>query len=354
MDRRSIFVGIDLHKRVSQVTAMGETGELASWRLQNEDLPRWEKVFKPLARNAQVALEATGNWMWLADLLQEMGAEVHLAHPSKVRIIAESRNKNDRVDSEALLMLLKAGLLPEAYLASVEVRQKRQLLRLRQGLVHMRTEVKNRLHALLAQHNIHPKVTDLFGKGGRAFLERVGLPPVSNTCRRVWLEILDALSVQIKRVEDFLYKNLEDEPQAKLLQTMPGVGKLTAYLLLAEIGPIERFSRPDKLVSYAGLCPSTRASADKVYYGRTGPAGREYIKWALVEVAQTAARCDSFFASFYTRMRHRKGNGKAIVAVARKMLEIIWRMMRENRPYIPRPKANNRVGPSAPVAGSRK
>lgn len=351
----SVYVGIDLHKRVSQVAVLDErTGELMQRRVCNQDRAEWEEIFRGLGAGTPVALEATGNWMWLADLLEELDCQVHLAHPARVRLIAESRNKNDKVDAEALLMLLRGGWLPEAYLAPGEVRQRRLLLRLRQGLVHMRTELKNRLHALLARHNLQSEHTDLFGKAGRAYLEALALPEASAKCREVWLELLDVLEGLIGRVENWLYAHLEEDPRARILQTMPGVGKLTAYLLLAEIGPIDRFCRPEKLVSYAGLCPSTRASMDRVRHGRTSPAGRSCLKWALVESAHVAARCDPYFASLHARLRHAKGNGKSIVAVARQMTKIIWRMLKENRAYISKKKQRRiRVGSVAPVADSR-
>jgi transposase len=345
-----------LHKRFCQVAWVDKkSGELLNRRVDNQDLEAWEGLFSQQGGRARVAVEATGNWMWLADLLEGMGAEVNLAHPLKVRLIAESRLKNDRVDAETLLRLLEMDWLPKAYLATPLVRRRRQLLRLRQGLVRMRTEVKNRIHALLARHNLQSGHTDLFGRAGRRYLEKVELPLASRRCRQVWLELLDVLESQIKRVEKWLYAELKGNATAARLETLPGVGKLTAYLLLAEIGPIGRFSSPQKLASYTGLVPSTRASAGKVRHGRTGPAGRSYLKWALVEAAHVAVRHDPYFASMHARLRRSKGAGKATVAVARKMAEIIWWMLKQKRPYIPKAKGKGRirVGSVAPVTGSR-
>lgn len=353
---RSVGFGIDLHKHFCQVAWVDdESGELLNRRIENQDAAAWEALFGALGERARVAVEATGNWMWLADLLEGMGVEVNLAHPLKVRLIAESRLKNDRVDAETLLRLLEMDWLPQAYLATPLVRRRRQLLRLRQGLVRMRTEVKNRIHALLARHNLQAGYSDLFGKAGRSYLEKVELPLASRRCRRIWVELLDVLESQIKRVEKWLYAELKGNTQGTRLQTMPGVGKLTAYLLLAEIGPIERFNSPQKLASYAGLVPSTRASAAKVRHGRTGPAGRSYLKWALVEAAHVAVRHDPYFASMHARLRRSKGAGKATVAVARKMAEIIWWMLKDKRAYIAKAKGKRRirVGSVAPVTGLR-
>jgi transposase len=281
--KASIQCAVDLHKRVSQVLKEDQrTGERIERRVDNQDHQAWQELFAAEGPETEVVVEATGNWMWFADMLEEMGCTVHLAHPGKSRIIAESRNKSDKLDAKALLMLMQGGWLPEAYLSPRPVREQRQILRLRIGLVQMRTRLKNRLHALLAQHNLQTEESDLFGKSGRKYLEEVELPPASARSRQVWLELLDELERQIDKLERAFHATLVKDPRAQLLMSMPGVGELTAYLLLAEIGEIERFRRPEDLAAYAGLAPSNRASADKIHHGRVG-GGRPSLRWALVE-----------------------------------------------------------------------
>jgi len=169
------WVGVDLHRRRSQIAIIDQDGELAlSRRIVNDPATFTELLGDP--DGTHVALEATYGWEWLADLLQEAGYQVHLAHPLRTRAIAAARVKTDAVDAKTLAHLLRTGLLPEAYIAPPELRDLRELLRHRAVLTRMRTAVKNRVHALLARQGIRPEHTDLFGKAGRECLASLELP----------------------------------------------------------------------------------------------------------------------------------------------------------------------------------
>ena len=169
------WVGIDLHRRRSQIAIIDDHGELTlSRRIVNDPGTFRELLGDPEATH--VALEATYGWEWLAELLEEAGYDVHLAHPLRTQAIAAARVKTDAVDAKTLAHLLRTGLLPEAYIAPRELRDLRELLRHRAVLTRMRTAVKNRVHALLARQGILPEHTDLFGKGGQEFLAGLELP----------------------------------------------------------------------------------------------------------------------------------------------------------------------------------
>ena len=169
------WVGIDLHRRRSQIAIIDEHGELT---LQKR-IPTSRETFTELLgdpESTHVALEATYGWEWLAELLEEAGFDVHLAHPLRTRAIAAARVKTDAVDARTLAHLLRTGLLPEAYIAPPELRDLRDLLRHRATLVHLRTSIKNRVHALLARQGILPEFSDLFGTAGREYLAVLQLP----------------------------------------------------------------------------------------------------------------------------------------------------------------------------------
>jgi transposase len=169
------WVGIDLHRRRSQVAVIDEQGELTL----SKRIPTGRETFTELLGDpdsTHVALEATYGWEWLAELLEDGGYDVHLAHPLRTRAIAAARVKTDAVDAKTLAHLLRTGLLPEAYIAPPELRGLRELLRHRVVLTRMRTSVKNRVHALLARQGILPEPSDLFGKAGREFLITLQLP----------------------------------------------------------------------------------------------------------------------------------------------------------------------------------
>ena len=162
-------VGIDLHRKRSHIAALDETGaQLLSRRIVND--PQTFLTLLEDVGECRIALEATYGWEWLADVLQDAGYELHLAHPMRTKAIASARVKTDAVDARTLAHLLRADLLPEAYIAPRELRDLRELLRHRIALTQMRSALKNRIHAILAKHGIQRPVSDLFGKAGREFL----------------------------------------------------------------------------------------------------------------------------------------------------------------------------------------
>ena len=174
MSNATRWVGIDLHRKRSHIAVIDEQGELTvSRRIVNDRDTFLELLGDP--ESAHVVLEATYGWEWLAELLEEAGYDLHLAHPLRTRAIAAARVKTDAIDAKTLAHLLRTGFLPEAYIAPRELRDLRELLRHRATLTRMRSAVKNRVHAILAKHGIANEHSDLFGKGGREFLDQLQL-----------------------------------------------------------------------------------------------------------------------------------------------------------------------------------
>jgi transposase len=207
------------------------------------------------------------------------------------------------------------------------------LLRHRVLLVKNRTIFKNKVHALLARHNVQLHLSDIFGASGTETLRQLELPKHSKRILDGLLECIEFLNRQILKLQNYLYGVLEADQRVQWLTSIPGIGKLTAHYLLGEIGQVCRFPSAKKLVSYAGLCPSTRRSANTLWHGPTGPAGRSLLKWALVEATHVAVRCDSYFAYVFHNVKGRKCKQKAYIAAARKMAQVIWHILREQRPY---------------------
>src|SRR6266498_539511 len=168
-----VYVGIDLHRNRSQVAVLDREGnELLSRRIVNAP-ETFLSLLQGLGDGVRVALEATYGWEWLADLLEDAGYELHLAHPLRTKAIASARVKTDSVDARTLAQLLRADLLPEAYVAPRELRDLRDLLRHRIALTQMRSALKNRVHAMLARHGVQHGHSDLFGRAGAAFLDEL-------------------------------------------------------------------------------------------------------------------------------------------------------------------------------------
>jgi transposase len=268
-----IYVGIDLHRKRSHVAAVDERGvQVLSRRIAN-DADVFEAVIAELEGEAKFALEATYGWEWLAQLLEDRGCELHLAHPLRTKAIASARVKTDAVDARTLAHLLRADLLPEAYIAPRELRDLRDLLRQRVVLTHMRTALKNRVHALIARQGILRQHTDLFGAGGRRFLAELRLRPEPRRRLDVLLRLVDDFDREIAALSAEIDARAKDDPRVDVLRQIRGIGRYIGLLIVAEIGDIERFPTARHLCAWAGLTPTVRSSDAKARLGHISGMG---------------------------------------------------------------------------------
>ncbi|MEM2897554.1 MAG: IS110 family transposase, partial [Candidatus Bathyarchaeia archaeon] len=283
---------------------------------------------------ARAVIEATGNqWIRLHDALEEHSIECLLANPLKTRLIAEARIKTDRLDARILADLLRANLIAESYVPKRKEREWRSLIRHRAALVRMASELKNRIHALLDKYDLKPEYSDLFGKEGIKWLEGLKLEPIDQVILETNLKLLKSLEKQIGTVTKHIASIAFNEANVRLLMTMPGIDFYSAMLIMAEIGDVKRFSNARKLASWAGMVPSIRKSGNQAYTGKITKKGSKWLRWILVRLAKKASICDFRLKNYYERVSKRRGHHKAIVAVAREMLTIIWHMLMNNEPY---------------------
>jgi transposase len=329
-----VHIGLDMHKESSEVAVIDDSGAvLDRCRLYYDDLDKLALYFRQFGTEATVTIEATRGWYWLVDLLQALGLTVKLANPKRVRLIADAQVKTDKIDAWVLAHLERLGFLPECYIPPLEVRGRRELLRHRLGLVRMSTAVKARVHALLAKLGFFPDYSDLFGKAGRQYLAAVEMNELYRRELDSYLVVIDLLAAEIKKATVRIRTVLKEDPRAELIQTAPGIGVLTAHLLLSEIGDVGRFRSPKRLCSYGGLVPRTYQSGNHVWQGELTQDGNRYIRYAMVEAAQQATKRDPGLRLFYERLRREKGNAKARVAVAHKLLVSVYYILKRNEPY---------------------
>jgi transposase len=257
---------------------------------------------------------------------------VHIANPTKTRLIAESRMKHDALDARMLAELLKSGFLPEAYRAPDDIDRVRMLVRERTFFVQMRTSVKNRMHGILTRRGLHTAKHNPVGKAGAKEIRAGDDPELAGLLR-----LSEELTAHIEPLDARISKTVRITPHAKLLTTMPSIGDITALTVYAEIGDFSRFSTPNKLAAYAGLVPSQRSSGDRVRTGRITKAGSALLRTTLVEAAFRIrpSKNDDRPYGFYDRVRVNSGAMRARVALARKMLTIMWYMAKHNIPYQP-------------------
>ncbi len=321
----SVYVGIDVHRKRSQVAVVTGDGTVElNKNVVNGSEPML-RLIGNLPPGTPVAFEAAFGWGWLAALLEDYGFEPHLVHPLRCKAIASARLKNDKVDAATLAQLLRADLLPEAWIAPPAVRQLRALLRHRAGLVRLGTQQRNRIHAVVADFGFDRSGSYLSGPG-RGWLAGLDLPPVSREVVADCLAVIDGLAPVIDRIDGELRQHAKADPRVKTLTTLPGVGQFTALVMLAEIGDISRFGSARKLASWAGLTPTVRGSDLTVRHGHISKQGSAWLRWVLNQAAQTARRSPDFAAT-YSAIAGRRGKKIATIAISRKLLTRAWHLL---------------------------
>jgi transposase len=322
-------VGIDLHKRRSHIAALDEQGRKVLSRRIDNDPAIFLELLAKIDGESKVALEATYGWEWLADVLEEAGFELHLAHPLRTKAIASARVKTDSVDALTLAHLLRTDLLPEAYIAPRELRDLRDLLRHRVALTHMRSALKNRVHALIARQGVRHDQTDLFGKAGFEFLSELELREPPRRRLDSLLALIADFDREIAATTREIDQRARRDDRVDVLCQIRGVGPYTAMLVIAEIGDITRFAKARKLCAWAGLTPTVRSSDGKARLGHISRQGSRPLRWALVEAAQHSVRGGGPLRDDFERIAKRRGRKIAKVAVARKILTLCYYGLRD-------------------------
>jgi len=288
------YTGIDLHKKTSFITTIDERGQVVKRANLKNVTNEIIKYFDDLVDDTRVVIESMSSWYWLYDLLTEKGLKVIISNPVKTKAIASAKIKNDKVDSHMLAQLLRADLIPESHVSSMETRKLKELLRHRSRLVRDAGRMKNRIHALLMKNNLQQPCSDLFGKQGLAFLyDDIELPDYHREQLKTYLFLYEGIKTEVDHLTKRIYAMAKAHPIANLLTTIPGIGPLVAMIIVAEVEDIKRFPSYQNLSSYAGLVPSLDSSGSKERMGRITKQGSPYLRTALVESAQVIARLKS-------------------------------------------------------------
>jgi transposase len=306
-----------VHRKRSQVAVVTEDGKVQlNKNVVNGSTP-FLQLIGDLPAGTPVAFEAAFGWSWLAELLEDHGFEAHLVHPLRCKAIASARLKNDKVDAAILAQLLRADLLPEAWLAPAKVRQLRALLRHRISLVRLGTQLRNRIHAVAADHGYDRSASYWTGPG-RGWLAEIKLPPASREIVTDCLAVIDGLAPLIERIDGELHARAKADPRVKVLRELPGVGEFTALVMVAEIGDVTRFPTARKLASWAGLTPTVRGSDLKVRHGHITRTGL-----GVAAVGTQPGRAD----------------GQAVPGLRRQLLQYRQTPRQEDRHHRDRPQA---------------
>jgi transposase len=328
-----VHVGVDLDKRSSQIAVLTEDGEIRQQRLPN-DATRLEQFFAELPPHTPVALEASGTWWWLVDLLEHLGHDPILSHPKQTKAIAAARLKNDRVDAERLALLLRGDLLPTVWIPPPALREARELVRHRIQLVWLRSVIRNRLQAMLARRNLQPTSgKSWLTQRGQRELKQLPLPEAPSRIREDCAALLPTLDAQIRRLDTELVTRWGRDPRVQRLTTIPGIGPFIAIVLVLELGDIHRFASAKRVASYVGLTPRVRGSAGRVRAGHITKEGNRLLRWVLVLAATQAVRKPGPLRTWFHAVKKRRGKKVARVALARRLAEIVFHVWHQECDY---------------------
>jgi transposase len=326
-------IGLDLHRDFCEV-AICQDGVVRSAGRMAMSAEGLEALAASLEPTDRVAMEVSGGSWEVARILEPHCERVVVVSPDDTGI-AQARTKTDKLDARVLAKLLWQGDLDAVWMPDERCRILRRRLSRREQLVRTRSRVKNEVHAVLMRRlQGKPPCSDLFGVKGRHWLRSRELPVEEAETIQSALRQIAFLDREIEEIEKLIAKQVLTCPEAKRLMTVPGVNLIVAATFMAAIGEINRFFDSRKLVAYLGLDPRVRQSGEQAARsGRISKRGSASTRWALVEAAWTVVQQPGPLRAFYLRIRARKGHGKAIVAVARKLAVLFWCMLQRGEDY---------------------
>lgn len=347
-------LGCDVHKNYTTTSFIDEDGKVIDTSSFSNNIRELKNLLKRFPGEEFAAvLEAGLNWGLIYDMLESIPEvkKVALAHAPRVKAIASAKIKTDKIDSKILGQLLNSNLIPEVWVPCKEVRILKDMVRFRAFVVKVKTMIKNRTHDVLRKSHINPpEVKDIFGKYGRMWLEEIKLTDDRmDKLLRYHLKLKDTFEEMEKELKKWINKEMKTNEDLRLVKTIPGIRDVFGPIIVLEIDDINRFPDPPHLHSYSGLVPSTHSSGNTYYHGKL-IKGNRWLRWAFIEGAHTSVRVSPYFRRYYCRVKRKAGSQGASVASGRKLATIVYRILKEKRPYVEEYKVNKtKVG--RPLSG---
>jgi transposase len=338
-----LHAGLDLSRKKLDVCLLSDDGV----HLDQLAVPPDVDSLRTLARRIEevhqepvcAVIESMTGARIVHDTLEASGWSVEIADAQKVKGLAPLACKTDKIDSMVLAVLSHRDLVPAIWLPDPRVREERELARFRLHLVKHKSALKCRIHSTLINFGRACPVTDLFGAEGRRLLGRLEVPEPWRSNVTASVELIDDLEHQIADINRRLKQGHADHPYVPLLMSVPGIRWVLAFTIAGEIGEIERFSSPEKLTGYTGLCPRVNQSGEKDRRGPLTKHGPTYLRWALLEATMHALKHPAY-AERYQRNKRRLGKQRgakvAQIDIARRLAHAIWHMLTRNQPFAPR------------------
>lgn len=339
-----MIIGCDFHPRFQQIAFVDqETGEYGERRLSHSE--EAERFYRSLAgRQVRLGAEATGNFRWFRLLMQDLGHEFLLGDATAIRAACPRKQKTDKRDARHILKLLVEDRFPDVWQPPAENENLRQLLLHRCRMVRMRTRIKNQLDSMAKNEGLLSK--RVWCPMRRNQIEALPLAGWNVERRRDLIALLEEMNRRIEPLDEAVIKAAEQNPEACLLMTHPGVGPVVSLAYVLILGNWERFKRGKQVGSYLGLIPVEESSSDKRRLGHISKQGNTLLRWLLVEAASTAQRYDASWHRQYLHLSMTKHHGVAKVAIAHKLAVRLYWMLRSGENYEQVVERGSHVGQS--------
>ena len=330
------YIGMDIHKQFTVAVAKDKEGhKLAEEKFDNYkcNFEKFLKEFKP--EETKIVIESSSIWEYIYEMLEGMKYEVKLANPTKTRAIAEARIKTDHVDADTLCDLLRANLIYESYIPPKEIRNLRNIMRQRKTIVKGKTQIKNKIHAVLLMNGIKLPYKTLGKTAMKWIIDEINITTIKSVLVS-YINILEQYNFELEKLEERIEEIATHNKEAKLLTTIYGIASVRALEIVSEIGDIKRFESSQKLCSYSGLVPSVKQSGSKIVFGRLVKQSNKSLKHVFVETSWILIRLkeNNRFREFYLKLSKKKGKQKAICAVARKLCCTVYAMLTKNQEFM--------------------
>jgi transposase len=330
--QHQFYCGIDLHARSMYLCILNQEGEILLHRNMPAGPEPFLKAIAPYREDLVVCVECIFTWYWLADLCAREGLPFVLGHALYMKAIHGGKAKNDKIDAQKIAVLLRGGMLPQAYVYPAEMRATRDLLRRRIHLTRKRAELLAHIQQTNSQYNlpeIGKKIAYKANRGGVA--ERFPDPAVQKSVE-VDLALIDFYDQLLRDVELTIVQTGKQHDAQTLyrLQSVPGVGKILSLVLLYEIHDITRFPRVQDFVSYCRLVKCAKESAGKRYGTSGTKIGNAHLKWAFSEAAVLFLRNHPAGQKYLARLEKKHGKGKALTVLAHKLARAVYYMLRRD------------------------
>lgn len=331
------YCGVDLHARCMYLCIQDDDGTVLFHKNLQTSRGAFRAAVAEYREDLAVAVECMFSWYWIADLCSQMNVTFVLGHALYMKAIHGGKTKNDKIDSKKIASLLRAKMLPMAYVYPQANRSTRDLLRRRMYFMHHQSELLAHIQNTKTQYNLPDFAKRIAYQSNRSGLGEHFPDPMVRKSIEADMKLLDEYHAILLKLEQQVHEQarIHDPVSLGLLRTIPGTGKILALVMIYEIDDINRFPRIGNFISYSRLVKPAHESAGKKLGSKNSKIGNVHLKWAFGEAACLFLRGNKRAKEYHERLVSRYGKAKAMSIIAQKLGRTVYIMLKRKKPFDP-------------------